>query len=325
MKGKNMTTKTVPKQERTGSEGVFKDLAKAVQPYIETSTLDEGRVVEIVDDRVSKIVPRPVEVNINDKTAKLEGFVHAAFDAIMQIVSEGCKNVYLYGPAGTGKTTLAANVASALSAKFSFISLSMGVTETHLFGRLLPQEDGSWQYTKSAFVEIYENGGVFLLDEFDAADANVMVSINAALANGMFANPVSGRVHHRSEDTYIIAAANTWGHGADAQYVGRNQLDTATLDRFTMAKVHVKYDETLESQIANSRISSEAKCKELLDWVKELRESISELRLKRVATTRLVERAANAIAAGRSLPDVKARYFCDWSHDERRRVLCGGD
>jgi len=60
------------------------------------------------------------------------------------------------------------------------------------------------------FVQVYENGGVFLLDEIDAADANVMVAINAALANGVLANP-NGKVHVRHDKCFILAAANTWG------------------------------------------------------------------------------------------------------------------
>ena len=108
------------------------------------------------------------------------------------MLSEGHRNLLMVGPAGSGKTTLAKDVAEALGLDFGFISLSAGVTETHLFGRMLPQADGTWGYVESVFVRIYRNGGVFLLDELDAADANVMVSINAALANGVLCNPVTG-------------------------------------------------------------------------------------------------------------------------------------
>ena len=51
------------------------------------------------------------------------------------------------------------------------------------------------------FIRIYRNGGVFLFDEVDAADGNVMVCVNAALANGMLCNPVTGEVIERHADT----------------------------------------------------------------------------------------------------------------------------
>jgi cobaltochelatase CobS len=92
---------------------------------------------------------------------------------------------------------------------------------------------------------VYENGGVFLLDEIDAADANAMVAINAALANRVMANP-NGKVHVRHDKCFILAAANTWGRGGDHQYVGRNQLDAATLDRFVLSTIGVEYDLELE-------------------------------------------------------------------------------
>src|SRR5947208_14707694 len=115
----------------------------------------------------------------------------------------------MVGLAGSSKTTLARNLEHALRLEFGFISLAAGVTETHLMGRTLPQSDGSWKFVASKFVEIYENGGVFLLDEIDAADANVMVAINAALANGHLVTP-DGTIHQRHEKCIIIGAANTW-------------------------------------------------------------------------------------------------------------------
>jgi hypothetical protein len=36
-----------------------------------------------------------------------------------------------------------------------------------------------------------------------------------------------------------IAAANTFGTGADRQYVGRNQLDESTLDRFRIGQIEL--------------------------------------------------------------------------------------
>jgi cobaltochelatase CobS len=282
-------------------------------------TVDRDEVIKIVDDRFNEIQPQVIEIVNDDKTVKIEGLVHEKFEAVMDIINEGEDNIMLGGPAGTGKSTLAKNVADALELDYGFISLSMGVTETHIFGRLLPQKDGSWDYADSPFVRIYENGGVFLLDEVDAADPNVMVSINAALANGMFANPVNGKIHHRHENCYVIAAANTWGRGGDAMYVGRNQLDTATLDRFVLATLHVFYDTKLEAALIRPVLSDE-KFEELTAWIAELRKKIMDNRLRRVASTRLVVKAARAMGKGKTLAQCKERYFVDWSKDERSKV-----
>jgi MoxR-like ATPase len=227
----------------------------------------------------------------------------------------------LVGQAGTGKTTLAKHAAKALDRSFAFISLSAGVTETHIFGRMLPQSDGTWAYVESPFIRIYRNGGVFLFDEVDAADGNVMVSINAALANGVLCNPVTGEIIERHADCIIIAAANTYGRGGDMTYVGRNALDGATLDRFVLSKLNVGYDTELEKQIVNSTLDKhDHQGKELIAWVIRLRECIAANRLRRIASTRLVDQSVKALKAGRTLAEVKARFFQDWTNDEKAKV-----
>jgi MoxR-like ATPase len=252
---------------------------------------------------------------------KLSHRTHAQFNELLAMVNEGHNNLLLVGPAGTGKTTLAKDVAKALSRQFAFISLSAGVTETHIFGRMLPQSDGSWAYVESPFIRIYRNGGVFLFDEVDAADGNVMVSINAALANGMLCNPVTGEVIERHPDTLIIAAGNTWGRGGDMVYVGRNALDGATLDRFVLTTLTVNYDTELEREIAGQYLGiQEEKIDALVAWVAELRESIRSARLRRIASTRLIIQASMALNVGRSMHQVKDRYFQSWSADEVAKI-----
>jgi MoxR-like ATPase len=318
----------MPNAECTAVEGtgqeyqeLFQRLAGAIQNHLEIKgALDEPGVRKIVDAKIAEArLPRPIEVHLDDgRKVVLEDRVHFQFEAILDLTQEGHRNILMVGPAGSGKTTLAKNVAEALGLEFGFLSLSSGVTETHLFGRILPQSDGSWQYTPSRFVEIYEKGGVFLLDEVDAADANVMVAINAALANGVLANP-NGRLHVRHPNCYILAAANTWGRGGDTQYVGRNQLDAATLDRFVLSTIRVTYDSDLERDLARGALA-ESQADELLAWVDTLRTRIAENRLRRIASTRLVVNGVAAMRKGKTLGDVKTRYFQDWSADELAKV-----
>lgn len=317
-----MSAKSNNNVNATAADETLKALAgfaSSLSQFMPASeAINEERVAEIVDAKIAVAkLPRPFVVVLPDgKQNKVEG-AHQQFEELMGIISEGHKNVLMVGPAGSGKTTLAKSVADGLGIPFKFISLSSGVTETHILGRTLPQSDGSWKFVASPFVEVYENGGVFLLDELDAADANVMVAINAALANGVLVTP-DGLIRKRHDSCYIIGAANTWGRGGDHQYVGRNQLDAATLDRFVMSTTYVEYDSNLEESIAAALDSEVASS--LLDWVRDLRQKIATYRLRRVASTRLIVGSVQALKAGRTLEEVKGRYFRSWSADERAKV-----
>ncbi|MBE3123210.1 MAG: hypothetical protein IMZ65_00215 [Planctomycetes bacterium] len=101
-------------------------------------------------------------------------------------------------------------------------------------------------------------------------------------------------------------------------YVGRNQLDTATLDRFVLAQIVVDYDAALEADLASSLDHNAAGG--LLQWIGNVRASIRQNRLRRVASTRLVVHAIAALRSGKTLADVQARYFINWSADERAKV-----
>jgi len=295
---------------------------------LEDSTIAQGQSLDaviraIVRDEVSGMdleattAKTVLEVRFGDRpVVELEGTHHEALKPALTLIGRGEQNLFMVGPAGTGKTTLSHDIARALSVDFGFLSLSAGIGEHHLFGRVLPQADGSWKHVAARFCEIYQSGGVFLLDEIDAADPNLMVAINAALANGKMSNPVSGQVIERHRECIIVGAANTFGHGADRQYVGRNQLDAATLDRFTMATIFVDYSPAIESAICDNE--------QIIEWVAAVRKVIADHKLRRICSTRTLERAARHRTAGASMNEIKAAYFVSWSEDEKAKARAGG-
>jgi MoxR-like ATPase len=140
------------------------------------------------------------------------------------------------------------------------LSVCAQTTESKLLG----YNDANGKFVSTIFFEAYKNGGIFLLDEIDNGNANVLSVLNAALANGLccFA---SGMVQ-KHKDFICIAAANTIGTGGNIQYVGRNRIDAATLDRFIM--IDFKIDEVLELNISPN--------KEFTKIVQKLREKASK-------------------------------------------------
>jgi cobaltochelatase CobS len=272
--------------------------------------IDEEAVKRIVDEAVSGIKPREIVVKIADKPDyNSPARQHPSFEKVLRLAAQGI-NVLLVGPAGCGKTHLAHEVAKALNRPFGSVSYSAGASESWLLGRLLPTgEGGKFEYQTSRFAELYQVPSVFLHDELDAADANMLITTNSALANGGFDNPVSGSRLTRHAEAVQIGSANTFGNGADAMYVGRAQLDAATLDRWYI--VNVDYDRALEQELAPSHVCQ---------FVWKLREGASRAKLRRVISTRMVQKGAAALSAGLSWDEVKTDLLSGWTKDELAKV-----
>lgn len=148
--------------------------------------------------------------------------------------------VMLIGPAGTGKSHIAKQVAELLELPYGETPMTAGATPSWLLGRHTIEG-----FQPSQFLEIYSGGGVFNFEEIDAADPNMLIVVNNALASDRMFNPVTGEVHIKHQDFIPVSTANTFGLGANSSYTGRERLDLATIDRFRMGRVTVELDENL--------------------------------------------------------------------------------
>lgn len=236
--------------------------------------------------------------------------LHSSFQDVMAWTSMH-EPVLIKGPAGTGKSMLASQVASALNLDFVAMSLSGGTAEHHFVGTRLPDHTGAFSFRSTPFLDAFENGGVVLLDEVDACDENVLLAINNGIANGVL--PVPSRddrpVANKHEDFRLIAAANTWGTGPSALYAGRNQLDAAFLDRFAL--VEVDYDRTLEASLVKDH-------RLLIMWHK-LREEADKAQLRRVVSMRGLLRMDRMMRVHDWSPrKCIDDYTKSWSLDERK-------
>ncbi len=204
---------------------------------------------------------------------------HAVFADVLAALSVR-ENVYLVGPAGSGKTTIAAQAADALGLPF-YSTGAVGMAY-QLQGFI----NAEGKYMETDLYRAYVGGGVFLFDEIDASSAQALLAFNAIAANDLAAFPCGTVKRH--PDFVIIAAANTFGAGADAQYVGRSQLDAATLDRFSF--VPMDYDERLELAIAPND--------EWTRHVQAVRKAVRDLKLRHVVSPRASIKGGKLLSAG---------------------------
>ena len=296
----------------------FKALEDKVKAALENNQELTKQVLELTEEN-ENAGPREIVIKrVDGSKHKVEGIVHEKFERLLQL-AQARQNIFLPGPTGCGKTHICQQIADALDLPFYFISCSAGMSEGVLGGRLLPTGDaGRFEYVISEFVEAYENGGLFLLDEIDAADANVLLVINAALANGKMSVPnrPENPVAERHEDFICIAAANTFGTGSNRLYAGRNTLDAASLSRFQIGTVPTDYDKRVEKAVC----PDEELC--TLFW--KYRENINEYRLERTMSTRFfVDAYKMKTEFNWTRKDIDEAFFSGWSDDEIYKVKSG--
>ena len=265
--------------------------------------------------------PKRIEIQVGDREpVEVEGLAHPALEEVVDLLASG-EPVFMPGPTGSGKTHLAAQAATALGLKFSAISCTAGMSESQLLGRSLPTGDaGQFTFCGTPFLDCYENGGLFLFDEIDAADPNVLLVVNSALANGHLNIPArhESPTAQRHADFRCIAAANTWGRGADRLYCGRSPMDFSTLKRFPLGVVQVDYNRDLERQLWHAHCGAERD--DILSTFWQYRDAIAENRLEQAVTTRDLIAFSKAIARGKSVAYVESKLFAGWRDDEVRKV-----
>ena len=203
---------------------------------------------------------RAIEVKVGEKTNRVDGVLNPVFDDVVALIAAR-KNVYLFGPAGSGKNVLCEQVAEALGLKFYYQNTLL--TKFDLSGF----KNAVGDFEKTEFFEAFTNGGLFMLDEVDNSSAEALVALNAALANGYYSFPGIGRVDCHP-DFRCIAAGNTIGTGADAAYCGRYKMDASSRDRFQF--IEVDYCREIEESICAGH-------DDILQFVCDLRKAVQKV------------------------------------------------
>ncbi len=194
---------------------------------------------------------------------------HEKYDEILWKLQHGI-NPYLHGPAGTGKTTVCESLAKDLGLTFYPMS-----SVTDVFS-LIGFVDANGNYNDTPFVNAFRYGGLVLLDEIDNGEAQALKFLNMAIANKYFAVPKFGIIKAH-KDFKVVAAGNTIGTGATAEYISANQIDASTLDRFL--PIEFGYSEAVEKAITGNDIA-------LVSFVHDLRKAIEAAGLTRPTSYR---------------------------------------
>lgn len=226
---------------------------------------------------------------------------HKEYDTIKSCIKANVP-VYLEGPAGSGKNYTIKKIAEELDLDFYFTN---SVQQEYKITGFI---DAGGTYHETEFYKAFKDGGLFFLDEMDASIPEVLILLNAAIANGYFEFP-NGKID-ANENFRVIAAGNTYGKGANEQYTGRMVIDSATLDRFVM--IHFDYDTNVELSIAKGD-------EDLVTFVHELRTNNENNGTNYVFSYRCIEYIVKLKNTGMNLENIlKITVFKGMDIDEIR-------
>lgn len=319
---------TMPPKMDAATPDAAQRLAAALADMMSNSApkpmeLDADQIRAIVKAEVDKAAAEAlkgfarVQITILDQTTnakrQIEGLTHKSLPALLKACSAvDCAgnhlNVWMHGPAGSGKTHAAAQVAKALNLPFGFHgSMSM----PH---ELVGFVDAAGTYHTTQFVKRFTQGGVCLLDEVDSGENAPLLALQAALANGDMSLP-NGEIVKRHKDFICIAAGNTTGQGATVDYVGRSKIDGAFLSRFPIL-ISWDYDEELEQAFSGN--------KDFAKTVQKAREKAKKLGLKVLITPRHTAAGAALIAAGATHNEAAQATYLSALNAEQARLMNQG-
>ena len=241
--------------------------------------ISESIKAEIAKKELEEVIEKPVWKNPGE-------VFHSKFEMIKTCV-ENKIPVYLAGPAGSGKNHTLEQVAKVLGLEFYFTNSVQ--QEYKLTGFI----DAGGKFHETEFYKAFTNGGLFFLDEMDASIPEVLVLLNAAIANGYFEFP-NGKVTAH-EDFRVVAAGNTVGSGADEAYTGRMVLDQATLDRFAI--IEFGYDLKIELALAKGNA-------DLVSFIEDLRKQADDKGVRATFSYRCISMVVKLETAGMNVEEI---------------------
>lgn len=272
-------------------------VAEEVLPIVRKKCIEEFGMTPVVH-----------EIKVGDSAAvKVKAELPPCFDAILAYAVNG-NPVMMTGPAGTGKGYLARQVAKATGAEFFEVNAVKNSYDLTGF------VDANSRFVRTPFYDACKAVSegkkvVFLFDEMDCSDPEVLKIFNEALSSLEFTFP--NDEHITFDDLIILCACNTFGTGADEQYCGE-QLDASTLDRFAM--VHVDYNRKVEMAIAKGD-------EELVDFIDAFRRQTEKNGILFVASYRSLKRIVSMRGVLPLKQVMKECFIKSMADDDLQNVL----
>jgi MoxR-like ATPase len=252
------------------------ELAKLAATDARTMTLIESETRKLAEAIKAQITPVTTTIVVKNDVviAQSDKRQHRLFSLLVKMVTMR-QPVYLWGDAGSGKSSAAHEVSILLNLPYYYLGLQAQTVESKLMGYM----DANGHYVASDFYRAYTGGGIFLLDELELGNGNLLGSLNGALANGKASFP--NGIQDKHPDFVCIATGNTPALGATPAYSDRRALDGAVRDRF--AFIEWNTDESFERHLA---LAQNPNADKWVSWIQSVRKVAATVSPRLIVTQR---------------------------------------
>jgi len=250
--------KEIDRETHKATAGVLSGLEEKFKAMMETNPkVGDSEIRKIAVEEFKKMMgdsvlkPVVVEVRAPKKPTKKVEKAHYNFEKLVRIVGNCELNCALIGEAGTGKTFGALQLGDVLGMKNWLVSFAPTDRKHEVKGFL----DANGRFHAPAIKNAYVDGGLLILDEYDRANPEVSIAMNALLSGDtyMFAD---NKMYTKHKDFRVVACQNTTGMGPSKRYTAARAQDGSTLNRFV--RLDWDTDEALETSICGNTIATRA-------------------------------------------------------------------
>ena len=236
------------------------------------------------------------------------------------------ERVFLFGPSGTGKSSLVKQIAAAVKRPVRRISLNGETSVADFIGHWTVNSNKETVFVKGILPQAMQEGFILQLDEVDAMQPEVGFILQQILEPaGHLLLTDTGEDITPHADFRLVATANTLGFGSDTGLYasGTKVLNFSWLDRWDVV-VHIDYlPADQEAQLLHARYPSVKKnlLKCMVKAAGDLRKAHAEEQLTTVITTRRLLALCARLERGNDFQRAMAVCILNKVPDEDRKVI----
>ena len=270
--------------------GIDEEAVRGIVENVIAEKLGKGDIEKMVTEALKRATaklskPTKLEVMLADRKTETKAAIrHEVFEDVLKIVARG-EHVWMYGPAGTGKSEICRQVAEAIGAEYFYTGAILDeFTGLKGFIDANGVKHGT-QFTMALDAAAEGKEVVMCFDECDGSISEVLLTLNNYLSGG--AIECMGTLYTVVDNMHIVACGNTNGHGGTVQYT-RQRIDDATLNRFV--RVPVMYSKKIERAISDGD-------EELFGFVTNLRDAAKSTGTDMLVTYRTMKQLKSLVPA----------------------------